>query len=281
MPGTQTPATAATVLRPTSGWIAIDFRELVRFRDLLFAFAGRDVKLRYRQTLLGAAWVVLQPLVAAGILSFAFGVVAGLRTAGTPFFLFSFAGLLAWNVFSWTLNKTSLSMVGNAYLVSKVYFPRLILPLAGTLSTLLDFLVSLAMMVVLLIAYGVSPGWPVLFLPVWICLLLCLGLGTGFIAAALTVEYRDVQHILPIVIPFVLYASPVAYDVSRLPARYQGLFFLVNPLAALIEGVRWSLLGRDLPPWPYIVWSAVLTIAFFMLGAAVFRRTERKFADVI
>ena len=122
---------APTVLRPTRGWVAIDFRELFRFKDLLFAFAGRDVKLRYRQTLLGVAWVVLQPLLAAGVLSFAFGIVAGLRSEGTPYFLFSFAGLLAWNVFSWTLTKTSLSLVGNAYLISKVYFPRLLIPIAS------------------------------------------------------------------------------------------------------------------------------------------------------
>jgi lipopolysaccharide transport system permease protein len=272
---------APTVLRPTTGWLAIDFRELARFKDLLFAFAGRDVKLRYRQTLLGVAWVVLQPLLAAGVLSFAFGIVAGLRTKGTPYFLFSFAGLLAWNVFSWTLMKTSLSMVGNAYLISKVYFPRLILPLAGTLSTMLDFFVSFAMMVVLLVAYGIAPGWPLLLLPVWIALLLCLALGAGFIAAALTVDYRDVQHILPILVPFVLYARQVAYDVSKLPVRYQSAFFLLNPLAGLIEGFRWSLLGRDLPHWPYLVWSAALAIGLFMFGAAVFRRTERKFADVI
>ena len=272
---------APTVLRPTRGWVAIDFRELFRFKDLLFAFAGRDVKLRYRQTLLGVAWVVLQPLLAAGVLSFAFGIVAGLRSEGTPYFLFSFAGLLAWNVFSWTLTKTSLSLVGNAYLISKVYFPRLILPLGSTLSTLLDFLVSFAVMVVLLVAYGIAPGWPLLLLPIWIALLLCLALGAGFIAAALTVDYRDVQHILPILIPFVLYASPVAYDVSKLPSRYQTAFFLVNPLASLIEGFRWSLLGRELPHWPYLVWSAALAIGLFMFGAAVFRRTERKFADVI
>ena len=275
------PVAARTVLRPTRGWVAIDFRELIRFKDLLFQLASRDVKLRYKQTLLGVAWVVLQPVLAAGLLTFAFGIVAGLKTEQTPYFLFSFAGLAAWNLFSWTLNKASLSMVGNAYLVSKVYFPRLILPLSGTISSLLDFGVSMSLMVVLMVVYGVHPGFALLVLPIWICLLLCMSLGIGFIAAALTVSYRDVQYILPILIPFMLYASPVAYPVSHLPARYQRVFFLVNPLAGLIEGFRWSLLHTTPPPLRYVAWSAALALTAFVLGAAVFRRAERKVADVI
>lgn len=276
-----TPAVRRTVLRATSGWVAIDVAELVQFKDLLLELATRDVKLRYKQTALGVGWVVLQPLLGAGLLNFAFGIVAGLKTEGTSYFLFSFAGLLAWNVFGWTLSKTSFSMVGNAYLVSKVYFPRLILPLSGAISTLMDFGVSLAMMAVLLVVYGIAPGLALLTLPLWICLLLCMALGAGFIAAALTIDYRDVQHILPILIPFVLYASPVAYPVSRLPERYQSLFFLLNPLAALIEGFRWSLLHTPRPPLPYVAWSAAVAVALFVFGAAVFRRVERKAADVI
>jgi lipopolysaccharide transport system permease protein len=270
-----------TRLRPTRGWVAIDVLELMRFRDLLIEFARRDVKLRYRQTLLGILWVVLQPLLAAGLLTFAFAIVAGMRPEGTSYFLFSFGGLLVWNVFSATLSKASLSMVGNSYLVSKVYFPRLILPLSSTLSTLVDFSVSLGVLVILLIGYGVGLQWPILALPFWILLVLCLALGAGLVAAALAVEYRDIQHILPVLIPFMLYASPVAYDVSQVPVRYQGAFYLLNPLAGLIGGFRWSVLGRPLPPAPYLIWSAGFAVALFLLGAAVFRRIERKFADVI
>jgi len=179
----------ATVLRPTRGWVAIDFPELLRFKDLLVQFAVRDVKLRYKQTVLGVAWVVLQPLLAAGLLTFAFGIVAGFEIDDhTPYFLFSFAGMLAWNVFSWTLTKTSMSMVGNAYLVSKVYFPRLILPLSGTLSTMLDVAVSMALMVVMFIVFRVPPGLALLTLPIWVALILCLSLGLGLIAAAMTVS---------------------------------------------------------------------------------------------
>jgi lipopolysaccharide transport system permease protein len=226
--------------------------------------------------------VVLQPLLAAGLLTFAFSIVAGFRIDDhTPYFLFSFAGMMAWNVFSWTLTKTSMSMVGNAYLVSKVYFPRLVLPLSGTLSTMLDVVVSLAMMVVLFLVYRVVPGLALFVLPVWIVLLLCLALGIGLIAAALTVDYRDVQHILPVLIPFMMYASTVAYPVSKVPVGWQGIFFIVNPLVGLIEGFRWSLLHTPPPPLRYAAWSAFVSIALFILGAAVFRRTERKAADVI
>lgn len=269
-------------IRPTSGWVPIDFREVIRFKDLLFAFAGRDIKLRYKQTMLGIAWVLLQPLLAAGFLYFAFNVVAGMKTPGRSYFLFTFAGLLGWNLFSSTLSKTSTSMVGNAYLVSKVYFPRLILPLSGTLSTLMDFGLSLLLLLALFPFYNVQPGWPILALPVWIILILLMALGVGLIAAALMVTYRDVQYILPVLVPFMLYASPVAYDVSRIAWQYQRAFYIMNPLSGLIVAFRWSLLGDTTPP-PVLalVYSAAVAFGMFVLGAAIFSRTERKFADVI
>jgi lipopolysaccharide transport system permease protein len=273
---------AVRTLRPTTGWVAVDLQELLEFRDLLLELARRDIKLRYRQTVLGIAWVVLQPLIAAGVLNFAFGIVAGARPPGGSYFLFTFVGLLAWNLFSLTLSKTSFSLVGNSYLVSKVYFPRLILPLSGTLSTLLDFGVALTVYVVLLALGGLSPQAYIVLLPLWIGLIFCLALGAGFIAAALTVKYRDIQHILPIVIPFLLYASPVAYDVMQIHAGYQRAFYLVNPLAALIAGLRASLLpGSTLPPVAFVAWSATFSVGLFLFGAAVFKRTERSFADVV
>ena len=272
----------ATVLRPTRGWVAIDLAELFRFKDLLLEFANRDVKLRYRQTLLGIIWVVLQPLCAAGLLYFAFRVVAGLEPPqGAPFFLFTFAGLLVWNLFSATLTRASGSMVGNSYLVSKVYFPRLILPLSGTIATLIDFAVSFGLLVMLMALYGVAPGVAIVTLPIWIALALCLALGLGLIAAALTVEYRDVQHMLPVVVPFLLYASPVAYDVAQIAPSYRDAFYLFNPLASILAGFRWSVLGTPPPPPMFILWSASVAAVVFMFGAAAFRRTERKFADVI
>ena len=275
-------AVAVRTLRPTTGWVAIDLHELVAFKDLILEFARRDVKLRYRQTVLGIAWVVLQPIVAAGVLNFAFGIVAGARPSGPSYFLFTFAGLLMWNLFSMTLNKTSLSLVGNSYLISKVYFPRLVLPVSGTLATLLDFAIALIVLLVVQAFYGIAPGWQLLLLPVWVGLVLLLALGAGLVAASLTVQYRDIQHILPILIPFMLYASPVAYDVSQIPDGYQRVFYLINPLAAPIVAFRASVLPASaMPPLPSLAWSAAVALALFVLGGAVFKRTERKFADVV
>lgn len=271
-----------TTLRPTSGWVSIDLAELLRFKDLLVEFAGRDVKLRYKQTLLGVTWVLIQPLLAAGVFTFVFGIVAGLKPPTGTYFVFSFAGLLAWNIFGSTVGKASASLLGNEYIVSKVYFPRLILPLSSVASTMVDFLVSFAVMVVLMAIEGIWPGWPLLLLPIWILLLIWLALGIGLLAAALSVDYRDVQHILPILVPFMLYASPVAYDVSHhLPTQYHGVFYFVNPLASVIEAFRWSLLGSTPPPVMYLAWSALLAVALLAFGAAVFRRTERRVADVL
>lgn len=267
-------------LKPASGWAGLNLREIYQFRDLLTTLAGRDVRLRYRQTALGAVWVVLQPLLAAGIFSFVFGRVAKLPSDGVPYFLFAYAGLLGWNVFSGTLTKASSCLVGNAALISKVFFPRLILPLSTAFSTFIDFGVALAMMAVLMAAYGVTPGLGLLLLPVWLLLMLLLALGVGLYASALMVSYRDVQYVLPVVVQLALYASPVAYAVSAVPENLRG-WYLLNPLAVLLEGFRWSLLGRGELNAGLVAYAAVMAVAVFVAGAFVFRRMERRFADVI
>lgn len=267
-------------IRPTSGWAALNLAETWQFRDLLFTLAGRDLKLRYKQTALGVAWVVLQPLLAAGIFSFVFGAVADLPSDGVPYFVFSYAGLLGWNLFNNILSKSSGCLVGNSQLISKVFFPRLVLPLSTIPSSLVDFGIALALMAGLLATYGIAPGWGILLLPVWIALLIMLALGIGLVTAALTVSYRDVQYILPVFLQMLLYASPIAYAVSVVPARWRGVFFL-NPLAGLLEAFRWSLLGRGHPsPWP-LAYAAAVAAGVLLLGAFSFKRMERKFADVI
>lgn len=276
-------ADAPTVrLRPTRGWVGLNVRELVRFRHLLVAFAERDVKLRYRQTLIGVAWVVLQPLLAAGIFSIVFGVIAGMKTSdGGSYFIFSFAGLLAWNIFGNTLSKSAMSMVGNTHLVTKVYFPRLILPMSTAASTAIDFAVPASVLILIRLATGHVPGWEILLTPIWAIAALLLALGLGLIAAALTIDYRDVQYILPLVTPFLLYASPVAYDVSHVPARFQSLYYLLNPMASIIEAFRWSVIGAPAPSWGYLAYAGLCSALVFLAGAAIFRRTERRVADVI
>lgn len=272
------------VIRASSGWAALDLKQIWLYRDLLMTLAGRDVKLRYRQTALGVVWVILQPLLAAGIFSFVFGTLAKFPSNGVPYFVFSYAGLLAWNVFSSTLTKASGVLVGNSGLISKVYFPRLVLPLSTVPSTLLDFLVALGMMAVLMVIYRVTPGIGILFLPLWIALILMIAVGIGLYTSALMVSYRDVQYVLPVVTNMLLYVSPVAYSVSyaasKVPENLRFLY-LLNPLAGLLEAFRWSILGRGEMNWGYVAYSAVFAILVFVGGAFSFKKMERKFADVI
>ena len=273
-------------IRPSSGWAALNVHQLWLFRDLLFTLAQRDIKLRYKQTALGVLWVILQPLLAAGILTFVFGKIANVPPSGNiPPFLLSYAGMLAFQAFSSTITKSSGSLIGNSQLISKVFFPRLLLPLSTVFSTLLDFVVALSVMVVLMVIYRISPTLALLTLPIWLALILMLALGVGLIAAALTVTYRDVQYILPVVVSFLTLASPVAYSaayvITKLSPNVRPWYFVLNPLASLMEAFRWSLLGRGDVPWNYVAYSSLLAVFLFVLGAFSFKKMERKFADVI
>jgi lipopolysaccharide transport system permease protein len=267
-------------IRPPRGWAALDLLSVWRFRNLLLALAGRDVKLRYKQTALGIAWVLLQPLLAAGIFTFVFGKVAKLSSDGRSYFLFSYAGLLGWNLFSTTVTKSSVCLVGNAQLISKIFFPRLVLPLSTVPSALIDFCVALVMMFALMGLYHAPVGPAILLLPVWMALILMLSVGIGLWTSALTVSYRDVQYILPVLTQLWLYLSPVAYSVSVVPQRLRWAYNL-NPLAPVLEGFRWCLLNTDRPGTISVLYSAAVSIAFLVVGAYVFKRMERKFADVI
>ena len=249
-------------------------------RDLLYSFADRDLRLRYRQTALGVVWVVLQPLIAAGVFTFVFGTVAHLSSDGRPYLVFTFAALTGWNLFSGILSRAAGCLVGNSHLVSRVYFPRLILPLSVIPAAVVDFLVALGMFAVLLVVYGVAPTAAVLTLPFWM-LLFCAGaLGAGLFAAALTVKYRDVQYVLPVTVQLLLYASPVAYAAASVPEKWRTLYYL-NPLVAAVEGLRWSLLGTDPPTAGAVAWSVAAAVFAIAAGMIVFRRMERGFADVI
>ena len=275
-------------IRPSRGWIGINLRECWRFRDLMWSLVGRDIKLRYKQTALGVTWVVLQPLIAAGIFSFVFGNLAAMpldKTADgivVKAFLFSFASLVAYNLFSNTVNKVASILVGNSMLVSKVYFPRLMLPASGAIGVLADAFVAFVMLIIIQIAQGIPFGITSLLIPVMILPFLALSLGIGMWSAALCVQYRDIAVILPVALQFLMYASPVAYSASVV-AKYpigQYIYYL-NPLAGLLGAWRWSVFHTPFPPlWAF--WYAVVA-SFLMLlaGTMVFRRMERTFADVI
>ena len=270
-------------IRARQGWVGIDMRELWRFRELLFSLTGRDVKLRYKQTVLGVIWVVLQPLVAAGIFTYVFGRLANMATPLTssgkpvPYFLFAFSGMVAWGLFFNSVSKIAGILVGNSSLVSKVYFPRLLLPLSGATGVLVDLGVAAAMLLVMQLFTGVGLTWQWFLAPVILVLLLSLALGIGTWAAALCVEYRDVAYILPVFLQFLLFASPIGYKVD--PA--QSHLFYLNPLAGLLDAWRWSVLSTPFPPMWAFLYSAALSMVLLFIGAMVFRRMERNFADVI
>lgn len=273
-------ASAPLRLAPGHRNLSRELAETWHARDLLHAFADRDIRLRYRQTALGIVWVVLQPLIAAGIFAFVFGTVAHLSSDGKPYLVFTFAALTGWNLFSGILSRASGCLVSNAHLVSRVFFPRLILPLSVIPAALLDFAVSLAMFAVLLAVYRVAPTPAMLTLPLWLLLLGAGAFGAGLVAASLMVRYRDVQYVLPVAIQLLLYASPVAYAAARVPERWHTLYYL-NPLVAAIEGLRWSMLGTDAPSAGAVLWSALVAGLAVIVGVVVFRRMERGFADVI
>lgn len=279
--GSSGPRPSTEVLiRPRGRWAVVHVGELWAFRDLLASFAVRDLRLRYRQTALGAAWVVVQPLVGAAIFTFVFGKVAGLPSEGVPYLVLAYTGLVAWTLFSGILTKSSASLVGNASLVSKVYFPRLLLPLSVVASGLVDLAVALAVLAVMLAVYGIVPGTGLLLLPVWLLLVVLLSLGIGLIACSLMVRYRDVQYVLPVMTQFLLFGSPVAYALAAVPQHLQ-VFVAANPLTGLLEGFRWSLLNTGELPLVAVVWSAVFACVAFVLGSLAFASLEREFADVI
>jgi lipopolysaccharide transport system permease protein len=268
-------------IRPPRTWEALDLSSLWRYRDLLLALAVRDIKLRYRQTILGVLWVVLQPLLGAGIFAFVFGRVAKLDAGGESYVLFAYTGLLAWNLFNGVVLKASGSLVANASLVSKVFFPRLLLPFSGVFSTLLDFGIALGVGGILALVSGVTPGLSMLLAPFWLFFLLLLAAGVGLLCAALAVAYRDVIHVLPVGLQFLLYGSPIGYSIAVIPEGLPRLLYKLNPLAPLIEGVRVSFLGHGFIGLRSGVYACVIATAIFVVGLIVFRRMERQFADVI
>ncbi len=268
------------VIRPDSARTLGLAGDLWSFRDLLWALADRDLRLRYRQTVLGVAWVVLQPLLGALIFTFVFGIVAGLPSDGVPYFRFTFASLAGWGLFSGIVTRASGSLVQNSGLIAKVWFPRAVIPASTVPAALLDFAVALVVLLGMLVAAGATPGLGVLAVPLWAFGLVALAFGLGLIGASLMVSYRDVQHVLPVAMQLLLYASPVAYAASNVPHRYAHLY-LLNPVAVLLEGLRASLLGTPAPGTPLVLHAALVIGLVLALGAFLFRRLERRFADVI
>lgn len=273
-------STPVVRIHPGRGSALRTLSEIWAYRDLVRALGTRDLRLRYRQTFLGVLWVVLQPLAAAGIFAFVFGRVAHVPTDGKPYVLFAMSALAGWNFFSSVITRASTSLIQNPQLVSRIYFPRLILPLSVVPAALVDLLVTLAAYGIIAVGAGYLFDARLIGLPAAVLLLGALALGAGFASSALAVRYRDVQYLLPVAIQLALYASPVAYSSSAVPERWHLLYW-ANPLAAPIELLRWSVLGTPPPTWNSLWYSTGVAAAALLIGAAIFRGIERSFADEI
>jgi lipopolysaccharide transport system permease protein len=268
-----------TNIRPR-GVFSIDVRELWAYRELVFFLVWRDLKVRYKQTVLGASWAIIQPVMSMVIFSIIFGSFAKIPSDHLPYPLFAYAGLLPWTYFASCLGGTSMSVVGNVSLITKVYFPRLLIPLETVIVPVIDFLLASTVLFGLMAWYGFAPSWYIVALPGFLLLALVTALGVGLWLATLNVRYRDVPYTLPFLLQIWMYASPVVYPVSLVPARYQWILAL-NPMAGAIDGFRWALLGQSPPSATVLGTSSAVALVLFVSGLAYFRKGEREFADLI
>ena len=280
------PALEVVRVRPGTGWRALDLFELWRYRELLWFLALRDVKLRYKQTALGVAWAVLQPLLNVVVFSIFFGALAGIKSDNNlPYPLFALTALLPWQLFSYALTQSSNSLVAEQRLITKVYFPRLVVPIASVLSGLVDFAVTFVLVLCFMtyfawMGYPIPWSWTLLAVPVLVLFALVTALAVGLWLAALNVQYRDVRYMIPFLAQLWMFASPVAYPSSLVPERWRPLYGL-NPMAGVIESFRWALLGSDAVDWSMLGVSAIVVLLLLLGGLYYFRRLERSFADVV
>lgn len=267
------------VIEPQRGWVSLELSDLWRYRELLFLLTWRDIKVRYAQTVLGAAWAVIQPLLTMVIFSVIFGQLAQLPSEGVPYPVFTYVALLPWQLFAFSLTNSSQSLVGSQNLVSKVYFPRLIIPIASVLPALVDFVISFIVLVGLLAYYHIPLTARILSLPLFLFLAVMSALAVGLWLSALNVEYRDIRYVVPFLTLFWQYATPVAYSASLIPEKWRLLYGL-NPMTGVVEGFRWALLGSGQVDG--MIWVSVAIIIFLLItGLVYFKRMEATFADVI
>ncbi len=273
------PEKPVVIIEPSKTWVALNLRDLWQYRDLLYILTMRDIKVRYKQTLLGAAWAIIQPLFTMLIFTLFFGKLAGMPSDGIPYPIFAYAGLLPWTFFSNAVTNSGNSLVGNSNLITKIYFPRMIIPMASVAAGLLDFVIAFGLLVVLMFYYGVGLSINLLMLPVLLVLTSLLAIGVGMWMSALNVKYRDIRYALPFLIQLGMFASPIIYPLSLVPEKWRWLMAL-NPLAGQIEAYRSAFFGKPFD-WLSLGVSAVLTFAVLIYSAYNFRRMEKSFADII
>ena len=273
---------AAPVIRiePSRGWISLRLDELWEYRELLYFLAWRDIKIRYKQTALGAAWAIIQPFFTMVIFSIFFGRLAGIPSDGVPYPIFSFAALVPWTFFANSLNQSSNSLVSSANLIQKVYFPRLAVPIASVFSGMVDFVLAFIVLLGMMLYYGMLPTINVVWLPAFCLLAFVTSLGVGLWLSAMNVRFRDVRYTVPFLTQFWMFATPIAYPSSLLSEPWRTLYGL-NPMVGVIEGFRWGLLGTNTAPGGIFIISSLMAVAILVGGAFYFRRAEKSFADIV
>ena len=268
------------VIRPSKGWIALRLADLWEYRELLYFLVWRDIKVRYKQTVLGAAWAVIQPFFSMVLFSIFFGKLAKMPSDGIPYPIFSYTGLVPWSFFASGMASSSGSLVESANLIRKVYFPRLTIPIANVLGGLVDFSIAFLVLLGMMFWYGLMPTARILWLPLFLLLALVTALAVGLWLSVLNVEYRDVKYTIPFITQFWMYATPIVYPSSLLHEPWRTIYGL-NPMVGVVEGFRWALLGTKTGPGPMIAVSAAAAVALLIGGAFYFRRMEKTFADVV
>jgi lipopolysaccharide transport system permease protein len=275
------PHQRTTILRPARGWSALNLKELWVYRELIYFMTWKDLKVRYKQTLLGASWAILQPFLTMVVFSIFFGELAGVPSDGVPYPIFAFTALLPWTLFSKALSDASRSLVQSSHMITKVYFPRLILPLASVLAGVVDFFLAMLVLMGMMVFYQVAPTSAVWALPLFLLLALVTALGVGLWLSALNVLYRDIGYILPFLTQFWLFITPIAYPASMVPEKWRILYAL-NPMTGVVEGFRWALLGtQQANSWMMLAVSTLIAVVVLVSGLFYFRRMERLFADMV
>lgn len=268
-----------TVIQPVKGWSALRLHELWEYRDLLYFMVWRDLKARYRQTALGPLWIILQPLLSMGLYTVVFGMIAKLASDGLPYTVFSYVGLLPWTFFSDAVGSGVTGLEGGKALIAKVYFPRLLLPFSKVIGSLVDLGVSFIILILMLVYYGTRPTWGVVLIPLFLLVAAATGLGFGLLFSGMVVKYRDAGNFIGYAVRAWMYASPVVYSSSLVPANLRFIYGL-NPITGVVQGFRWALAGTEPPDWAAFAISCVLSVLLFVAGLYVFKRAERNIVDI-
>jgi lipopolysaccharide transport system permease protein len=267
-------------IQPTHGWVSLKLHELWEYRELLYFLVWRDVKVRYKQTVLGAAWAIIQPFMTMVVFSIFFGKLAKMPSDGIPYPLFAYAALVPWSFFANGLSQSSNSLVGSAHLITKVYFPRLVVPISSVISGIVDFVLAFVVLLGMIFYFGVLPSFNVIWLPFLLALAFVTALGVGMWFSALNVEFRDVRYVVPFLTQFWMFATPIVYPSSLLSEPWRTLYGL-NPMVGVVEGFRWALLGAQTAPGPMIIVSSLAALMILVGGAFYFRKMEKTFADLV